>query len=722
MTYFPDGRPPQLDDSPVDLRAIVSLLRRQLRLIATVAVLAIALAIGYVVIARPVYTATALVLVDPGQKSLIFSDDTSQSASTENARVESEVEILRAPTIALAVVEKNQLVSDPEFGPQLGLGDKIRQALGFRAGRSESGQKLVQRVLTKFQNATTIRRRGLTYIIAVSVDSESPDRAAKLANALTAAYIEAQIDSKIASRLSARDKLQEQITSVQQALTESETAIDSYIERNLDRLQSAGGSAALADLRRQLQDIDSQRLATEVRTREVRAAYDRRDWADVTARLGGDALAAFQAQRDQLERRLGGAAAGSSEEVNLRSALAALDAQQSQAVDTALDQLDVKAGSLRESLFDTREKLRQTLMSSDLPPEVLTEIYQLQQEATIARGQYQALLSRLREVETQAAVQMADSRVVSPALPPASMSFPRKKLILSLALAAGLGLGTIIAFLNEFYLGGIVSESQLREVLRLRVATAIPLVALKPDTEKSIADNVIAAPLSGYSEAIRRLRASIELELRKHPPALSEAGRKLGRTIAVTSTNPAEGKSTTALALARAFSLSQVSVLLIDADLRKPTLHHLTGLSPEMGLIDYLTDPAATGPTEALLSQDPVSSVTMITGRGRAFQETDQLLGSETFRTLVQAAREAFDIVILDTPPVGPVVDARYLVPFGDVVVMVVRFASTSQTELRQAVQVISEQIGPGKPLLTVLNHEPDSRRRFRDYKDYYSG
>lgn len=710
-----------MSEDTIDLKATVSLLRRQFRLILSVVVISLALAVAYVALVKPIYSATALVMVDPAAKSLIYSDDSSQSASTENARVESEVEIFRSPTVALAVVDKMRLVTDPEFGPRLGLGGKIKQALGFRSSQQESGAVLLNRVLARFQDAVTVRRRGLTYLIAVTVASEDPQRAAELSNAMTAAYIEAQIESKVASRLGARDKLQEQIATVQAAMTSSEEAIDKYIARNLERFEAEGGGPALAELRRQLETLDQQRLAAEVSANAARKALEQKDWAALTARLGGEALASLQSQRDRLERQLLGVAKGSTEELDLRSALAALEAQQSKAAEDALAALTDQTGALDESMRETRDKLRETLLTSNLPSQVLSEIYQLQQEATIARGQYQTLLSRLREIEVQAAVQIADSRVVSAALPPVTASYPNKKLVLALALLVGLGLGTGLAFLNEFYLGGIVSETQLRDVLKLKVATSVPLVALKPEVEKSIADNVISSPLSAYSEAIRRLRASIELELRRVPAEVGADGRKLGRTIVVTSASPAEGKSTTALALARAFSLSQLSVLLIDADLRKPTIHHLTGLEPERGLIDYLTDPGAATPTETLLTQDPISATTLMAGRGRAFQETDQLLGSDTFRGLLRAGREAFDVVIVDTPPVGPVVDARYLVPYGDVVVMVVRFGSTSQTDLRSAAQTVTEVLGPDQALLTVLNHEPDSRRRYRYYKGYYS-
>ncbi|MCR8723852.1 GumC family protein [Frigidibacter sp. ROC022] len=711
-----------MDQDPIDIKATILQLRRQSKLILSVILLCLAIAVGYIALVKPIYTATALVMVDPAAKSLVYSDDTSQSASTENARVESEVEIFRSPTVALAVVDRMNLISDPEFGPTLGLGAKIGQALGFRSDTAESGTRLLNQVLARFQKAVTVRRRGLTYLIAVSVSSEDAERAAALTNAMTEAYIQANIESKVASRLNARDALQDQIATVQAAMTASEDAIDNYISRNLGRLEAEGGGAAVAELQRQIEALDKQRLAAEVSAREARKALEQQDWATLTARLGDEALAELQAQRDKLERQLAGTDGGSSDEVDLRSALAALDARQARAAEEALSALTDKAGALDQTMRETRDKLRRTLLSSDLPSQMLSEIYQLQQEASIARSQYQTLLSRLREIEVQAAVQVADSRVVSAALPPVSASYPNRKLVLALALLAGLGLGTGLAFLNEFYLGGIVSETQLRDVLKQKVATAIPLVALKPESERSIADNVITSPLSAYSEAIRRLRASIELELRQRPVEPDAEGRKPGRTIVVTSSGPAEGKSTTALALARAFSLSQVSVLLIDADLRKPTIHQLAGITPERGLIDYLTDASGSTPAEKLLTQDPISATSLITGRGRAFQETDQLLGSDTFRGLIRAGREAFDIVILDTPPVGPVVDARYLVPYGDVVALVVRFATFSQSDLRSATQTLTENMGPDQALLTVLNHEPETRRRYPYYKDDYAG
>jgi len=703
----------------IDIKAIVALLRRQAWLIGLSALLVLAIAAAYLVAARPIYTATALVLVDPNSKSLIYSDSASVSGSSENARVESEVEILRTPSVALEVVRAENLVADPEFGPRLGLGDKIRQALGFARSETASGDDLVKSVLVRFMSALEVRRRGITYLIAVSVRSESPDRAAALSNALTQAYISAQVESKISSGLAARDKLQSQIAAAQATLSQSEDAIDSFIESNLERIEKESGRADIEALRLALSETDSKRLAVDVQAQDLQTQLQARDWASLSAGLGDAALASLQAQRETLQRQLDGAQAGSGDEVNLRSALAELEQRQMARAEAAIAVVQGQVVALSQSSEELRGQIRQTLLNGNIPSQILTELYGLQQEATIARSQYNLLLSRMRELEIQAAVQIADSRVVSQALPPTAPSYPNKRMTLALALVAGVGLGVGLAFLNEYYIGGITSENQLRDVLHTRVATAIPLVTVKSETQRSIADSVVSDPLSPYSEAIRRLRATIDLSAKGARASATEAAPE-GRVIVVTSSIPAEGKSTTALALARAFAQANRRVLLIDADLRKPTVHKLLGFSTGHGLADWLQSPASEELGRDLIVQDSISTASLALGLGRAHAETDQLLGGEAFGTLLQMARGAFDITIIDTPPILPVVDARYLIGYGDTIVMVVRFGLTNQADLRGAMAILNDSKDPEAEVFAVLNHQPGSAKSYR-YSGYYT-
>ena len=704
--------PPPAAPRAFDLRATLSLLRRQIRLIGAATALAVALAVVYLVLVNPVFTATALVLFDPNTKSLVFADAAALSGTAENARIESEVEILRAPAVALAVLRDQRLIQDAEFGPRLGLGAKLAQALGFAPADPGDGSAELQTVLERFQRATEVRRRGLTYVIAVSVHSRSAERAATLANAMSAAYIAAQIEGKVAASLAARDILQTQADSARAGLAQSEGRIDEFISRNLAAIEAESGRADIAVLRRTLEEADAQRQAASTLATASRRLVEAPDWAALADSLQDAALAELQRQRTTLERQIAGAPAAGSDAAGLRAELAALEQRQQAQAGAAIARLEQQAATHERTAQEMRGQIRQTLLSGEIPVQVLSALFGLQQEATIARDQYQLLLSRMRELEVQAAVQMADSRVVSPALAPNHPSYPNAPLLLALALLAGAGIGVGLAFLNEYYIGGITSESQLHEVLQAPVASAIPLLPEAQRAGQPVADAILHHPLGSYAEAVRRLRATLELSERRR------ARHGGGSVILLTSTVSAEGKSTTALALARAFVQAGRRVLLIDADLRKPALHQLLAVTPALGLGAWLAGPAGTA-TDALIIADPQCPLAVVPGAGRALAQTDHLLGGAAFETLLRDARGQYDTIIIDSPPLLPVVDGRYLAAHADAAVLLVRFAQVAQGDIRSAIATLREALRPGADLVTVLSHLPAGSSGY-GYAGYY--
>lgn len=181
---YTQGHPMPLEDE-IDLASLAALLRRQARLIAGAMLLTLALPLAYLAPVPPTYTAQALILFDPAQKNLLEVDQDTTSAQSDNARIESEVEILRAPATALGVIERAGLMRDPEPEP-------------------EDGSAALKPVVTHLMSATEIQRRGLTYLIAVQVSSQRPDQAARLTNTMAEVYIEVQVDAKIAAWLGAR--------------------------------------------------------------------------------------------------------------------------------------------------------------------------------------------------------------------------------------------------------------------------------------------------------------------------------------------------------------------------------------------------------------------------------------------------------------------------------------------------------------------------------------
>jgi len=712
-----------VDTNPndLDLKAIIALLRRQIRLIVLTVAVFLGVALIYLFSVTPMFTASTLILVDPAQRNLLDpTEPLSVSATAADARVDSEVEILRSDAIALAVLDNQNLLRDPEFGPQIGLMDRVQQAVGFEVETRGSGEALVQGVLRRFGDAVSVRRVGLTYIISVSVESEDPDRAARLANALAETFIAAQVEAKVAVSLTARDALLGQSDAALQAVSDSEDALDTFIEVNLAELEAESGLSEVAELRRLVDQVNEQRLTAEASTLAAQQALQAGDWATLSDRLGDEALSELDRQRQQLESRLAAATSGSQEEIDLRQALARVEAESVDRADSVIGVLRSEVADLEATARDYRTQIREVLLQGELSSAFLTAMYELQQEASIARRQYQTLLSRQRDLETQANIQVADSRIVAPALPPAEPTFPNSRLILAVTLVLAVGAGVGFAFLREYYVGGVTSADQLRDILHARVATSIPK-ANQGVSQLSLADNVISSPLSLYAESIRRLRATIDQSFRIRNPRGEHTGADpAGKVIMITSGLPYEGKTTTALALARTYALAGIKTLLIDADLRRPTLHKQLGLTPEQGFADYLRDLEIKRVASSFYGRDAIANLSVVMGARRSETPTDQLLDSAAFDELIRHARDDFDIVILDTPPLIPVVDARYVAHYADAAIMLVRYSVAHQRDIRSAAAQLQEALHTEAEFFAVLNQE-QGRQRSYSYYGYYS-
>lgn len=712
-----------MEDSEIDLHAILDLLRRRFRLIALVFFVAIAAAVIALFLLTPIYSASTLVLVDPSKKNLLVSEVQSSSSSADSARVDSEAEILRSGSTLLNVIAEKQLVFDPEFGVQLGMRDKVMTWLRLSDGVLPSGEEALQHVLANFKSAVSVSRRGLTYILAIQVRSKDPHKAADLANTIARSYIRDQLDVKINSVLASRDILEGRISQAGTAIADSENAFDDFIFGNIDRIVTETGNLEFANLRGELRAVDLRREEVIDLADLVDRDIQQADWTSLVTSLQGDALQALEAQRAELSVRIEQTTQGASELVDLQAELARIEEEMSQTAGEELSRLRAEIIETQHSSSNLRQQIRSTALSSDLPAEILTGIYERQQNAGVARTQYQALLLRFRELETQADLQVADSRIVAPALSPAAPSFPNTRLILALAGLAGLGLGVGLAFLNEHFVGGFANEAQVRAVLRANVLASVPkLRGTKSGTDKfaPLADTMVEAPLSVYAESVRRVRASIDQMMRqKREVTGGKPPPKKGTVIMVGSAVPNEGKTTIALSLARAYALSGQRALLIDSDLRKPGVHRQLSMEASDGLLEYLSEGETTASLSGILSQDSETGLDVIRGSRHSDMPTDQLLTGQRFSTLIESATKHYDVVILDTPPLGPVVDGLYLAPHADVMVLVIRWAHTSQSDVRSALLRLEQTRRADAEIVAVLNQQEGGSAYGGDYYGY---
>ena len=698
------------DADTIDIRNIVSILRRRLKLLGLAVSLILSVAFLYLAQATPLYTARALILIDTTQKNLLQpGQEPVLNSSLVASIIDSEVEILRSDALLLELIAAASLTRDPEFGPTLSLTDKFRQAVGLGA-RDRGADALLNATLAKVRDALSVRRRGQTTLIEVAVVSADPARAATLANTLVDVYVVRQVQAKTEGYVAATEVLSRQLESAQAALASSDQALAQFIDDNLDALEAESGSAAVGRLRARLEALNEDRLGAQTRLETSSLALESQDWETLVTQLQSESLTALEQQRQALARRLGEVEQGTGAAINLRLSLQSVERELEEQGRAVLAAVQQDAERFLRDAEQVRDDLRRELLGGDLSAETLSRIYGLQQEATIAQRQYNNLLTRIRELETQAMVQIADSRSVSPAIPPGTPSFPNTRMVLAAAFVVAIGLGVALVFLAEFYFGGINSSVQLSNVTGARLGGVIPKIAQSND-QKSVADVIVDSPMTQFPEAMRRLRANIERFSR--PP------KRAALVLMVTSAIPAEGKSVLALSLARTFAAAGKRTLLIDADMRKPSQHKLTGVELPSGLYEFLASGLRGESAGDCFDFDPRSDVGIIFGRDRSGEPTDQLVQSEMFRDVIEDGSKRFDVVIIDTPPLIPVVDARYIAMHVDAAVFCVRAGETSQTDARFAFQQLADYMPEGSPVLAVLNfysgQESDAR-----YSGYY--
>jgi capsular exopolysaccharide synthesis family protein len=505
--------------------------------------------------------------------------------------------------------------------------------------------------------------------------------------------------------------LQSQLDASRQSLADSEENLDRFIQNNIEQIRQETGETELGTLSARLRELEAARLSGERQQAQLDAALTARDWQLLGQTLQNDALIALQNERAAIAERLSETDPSGEIAVDLAAQLQALEDQLAQTAQSAVSSVRADISAIAGQSNELRRELRTRVLSSQLSASTLTALYGLQQEADIAQRQYSTLITRMRDLEAQAVVQLADSRLVSPALAPTDPASPNKRLVLALALVFGVGLGLGLAFLNEYYVGGVASESQLANLLPISVGTVVPLTpALRENA--SVADAIIDQPLSVFSESFRKLRASID--------QAHNSAEKSCKVIMITSAVPGEGKTSIALSLARTYAQTGKRVLLIDADLRKPALHKHIAQNPREGLQDFLIGQSDLNENPDIIVKDPQSSAVLILGGGRPSQPTDQLLQSDSFAALIESARSTLDIVIIDTSPLVPVVDARYIAPMVDAALLVVRYSATTQTDLRYAYDQLSTALPPKALALSVLSIDAQKSQSYK-YAGYYT-
>ena len=326
----------------------------------------------------------------------------------------------------------------------------------------------------------------------------------------------------------------------------------------------------------------------------------------------------------------------------------------------------------------------------------------LQRDVETYRHLYNALIAKIKEQTLAEEVQPVNVWTVERAEPPLKPVDSHRLRNLLLGLLLGLFGGVGLAFFTEYLDNTVKSVEEVEERFKLPVLSVIPRMKAK---DGRIEEVVKALPLSSISEGYKTLRASIMLTGRGTPP----------KCLLFTSMAPSDGKTTSAVNLATALANSGRRVVLMDADLRKPTLHKLMGQANDVGLSSYLSGLCK----EVAIQETEVSKLSIITS-GPIPPIPSELLGLDRFRELVTALHGNFDVVVIDSPPVMPVSDSLVLSQVADATVVVVRSGKTTFEVLERGLKALHSVGTEVKGL--VINAADPKRGAYAYYEDYGYG
>jgi polysaccharide biosynthesis transport protein len=726
--------PPAMDNDPssgtLSVLQIRDFLGREWRLIALVTGLSIVLGATYVALSPSKYTAQADMIIDTKRVTWTQTEMASENRNVEDASVDSEIETTKSEKVAEAVIRRLHLTEDPEFvGSGPGLRRRIFSLFKLTGPEQEpSNEELVHRALGTVKDNLRVTRLGRSYIEQIAYTSLDRDKAATVANAFADAYIEDQLQAKFEATRRASAWLEQRIGELRQQASNAYKEVQDFKSENsiiigvdgklaseveLDQLgialakARADTSQARAKLDRisrvleQRSDKESFNIPDPVVTdalsnpviTKLRQQFldDQNKESEWSARYGPDHTAArnLRAEMAALQRAIWDEISRIAESYKSELQIAK---SQEESIDKRMIEVFQKSGSTRQSQVRLRE---------------------LETAANTYRGIYETFLSRFTQSVQQQSFPSTEARVVTVASPPRGPSSPKVMLTIALAAICGLGLGIMSALAREQMNRQIHTRAQIEKLLGtscLAVLPAFPqkrpvLRKLHGATRDSGAFRQISevAPFSATAEALRYIKVAIDL----HPTG--------AKVIGIVSALPGEGKTTVATGFAAFVAKSGSRTLLIDADLRNPSMTRALGYVNAPGLVNMVADKSDFDDlviTDSKFKFDFLPSST----RMKPSNSSD-ILNSPAMKDMLRAAKSNYDYVLVDLPPILPVVDVKAVAHLFDAFVLVVEWGSTSTDEIVKAVSaspVVSERL-----LGAVLNKVDEAvMRRFEGYSD----
>lgn len=526
-----------------------------------------------------------------------------------------------------------------------------------------------------------VNNDGQSYTLHLGFSSADPELSALLSNKYAEAYIANQLDLKTSATEQANVWLSQRLIELRRELEASEAAAQDY-RRTAGIVEDKGSTVTaqqLGEINIQLVESRRDRLEAESRLSTVRALLDSGgDVGTVSDLMSSGLIQGLSAKQAEVTRKLAEINSHYTEaypgKKDLETELAILQQQIGKEVNRSVKNLANQVETARSKEAALQGELARLEGKFGEGSDAEVRLGQLQREAEANRAVYETYLNRFKETSEQRKLQEPDSYMISSAMPPTTPSYPRLQPLLGLGAIFGGFAGLALAFSRELF------DKRLRSISQVEEITGLPVLALLPSLPHPHfvrpEDYILRHPWSLFNEALRTAKAAIALS--------QEDG--LGKVVLVTSAIPGEGKTAFCLSLSRSLATDDHKVLVIDADLRRPGIAKAFGGASTGHLAELLA-----GEMDFLdaIEADHKSGAHYIAARESTYNP-QALLDSDRMRLLIAEARAAYEIVIVDSPPILVGTDAAIVAKLADHCLFFIRWGGTARDYVVNALRLLA--------------------------------
>jgi capsular exopolysaccharide synthesis family protein len=672
---------------------------------------------------KPVYRAQATLLIESKNANVVSIEEVYGLDAGNSEYYLTQFEILKSRQLAERVIEKLNLMDNPEFNQEPGfISTTIASAKGLlplgveeELTEEEQARIRLQEVTNQFIVNLTIEPIRKTQLVSISYDSYDKLLSAQIANAIGEAYIENNLEARLQLTYKASEWLMERLSGLRDKLKAAEQNLQDYREKEQIVGSDGGFDIANSELdlvASKLVDARRDRLALESLNSQIRR-IDRSNPENfemipavlqhpLVQSLKGSVLQ-VELKKSELAKRYGAKHPQmQAAESELENARRSLNAQIMSVVNGIENQYRL-ALSAERSLKSAVDQTKQDLQSINRKDYRLKE---LEKEVDANRQLYDTFFTRLSETNATGDLQSANARVSDPAQPPQKPEKPKKGLIIALSFVVSMMFGVMFSFLLEALNNTLKTAQDVENKLNTTMLGLLPKLSKKGKQLNPSYTAYLDDPQSAFAESLRTIRTGIVLSALDNPHKI----------LCCTSSIPGEGK--TSLSLSLAYSLGQMErVLLIDADMRRPSIAKAFGLSGKsVGLSNLV---AGTAKLDEAIHHDERSGIDVITS-GIIPPNPLELLSSNRFAKVLEVLETKYDRIVIDTAPTQAVSDALVLARHAGAMIYVVKADSTNYQLAKNGLKRLGEV---NAPLIGVVLNQVDIKKAAKyggDYSGYY--